>query len=92
MKQYDKALRIRRVICAEFNKLFAEYDGVLMPAVSKMEYSADENKHFVFEENFYTAPASITGLPAVTVGNAQFIGKAFSEKSLLDLARLVEVK
>lgn len=87
MKQYDKALRIRRVICAEFNKLFAEYDGVLMPAVSKMEYNADENKHFVFEENFYTAPASITGLPVVVAGGVQMVGSAYSENKLFKIAK-----
>lgn len=91
MKVYDKALRCRRVIAEAFAKLFENYDALLIPAVSTLDYSG-KNEEFVFEENFYTAPASITGLPAVTVGNAQFIGKAFSEKSLLDLARLVEVK
>jgi Asp-tRNA(Asn)/Glu-tRNA(Gln) amidotransferase A subunit family amidase len=43
-----------------------------------------------FTENFYTAPASITGLPAVVVDGVQFVGKSFSENSLLSLAKVIE--
>ena len=41
-----------------------------------------------FTENLYTAPASITGLPAVVFGGVQQVGKAFSERALLSLASL----
>lgn len=93
MKVYDKALRTRRVIVEKFAELFENYDAVLMPACSKMEYSADvvvNNKHIAFEENFYTAPASVTGLPAVVSGGVQLVGKAFSENMLLELAKILE--
>ena len=43
-----------------------------------------------YEENFYTAPASISGLPAVVVGGVQLVGKAFSECTLLKAAELYE--
>ena len=93
MKVYDKALRTRRVIAEEFAKLFEEYDAVLMPACSVMEYTekwVQANKYISYEENFYTAPASITGLPAVCVGGVQLVGKAFSENALLDIAEKCE--
>lgn len=93
MKVYDKALRTRRVISEEFAKLFEEYDAVLMPACSAMEYTeaqVKENKYISYEENFYTAPASITGLPAVCVMGVQLVGKAFSENALLNLAEICE--
>ncbi len=93
MKVYDKALRTRRVIAEEFAKLFEEYDAVLMPACSAMEYTeaqVKENKYISYEENFYTAPASITGLPAVCVMGVQLVGKAFSESALLNLAEICE--
>ena len=90
MKVYDKALRTRRVIVEEFAKIFAEYDAVILPATSKKAYSEDiSDEYFAFKENVYTAPASITGLPAVVAGGVQIIGKAFSESALLDLAKLV---
>lgn len=93
MKVYDKALRTRRVVVEKFAELFESFDAVLMPACSKMEYKADEiseNKHIAYEENFYTAPASVTGLPAVVSGGVQLVGKAFSENMLLDLAKTFE--
>lgn len=92
MKVYDKCLRTRRVIVEEFAKLFSEFDAVLTPACSALSYGEAilANKQIAFEENFYTAPASITGLPAVVVGGAQLIGKAFSDMALLDLAKKIE--
>ncbi len=91
MKVYDKALRTRRVIVEKFNEIFKTVDAVIMPACSKMSYTLkdiEENKHFVFEENKFTAPASITGLPCVVTGGVQIVGKAFSEYNLLALSEL----
>lgn len=93
MKVYDKALRIRRVIVEEFKKLFQEFDAVLMPACSSLEYTVDavaNDKYMAFSENFYTAPASISGLPAVVAGGVQLVGKAFSEDKLFTLAEKLE--
>ena len=93
MKVYDKSLRTRRVIVEAFSKIFESFDAVLMPACSKLAYTEADvkaNKYLVFEENFYTAPASITGLPAVVVGGVQIVGRAFSEMALLDLAKTCE--
>ena len=72
-----------------FDKLFGEYDAVIMPACSKNEYK-DEDKYMAFEENLYTAPASITGLPAVVCGGVQIVGKAFSDSLILDIAEIAE--
>jgi aspartyl-tRNA(Asn)/glutamyl-tRNA(Gln) amidotransferase subunit A len=93
MKIYDKCLRVRRVISEAFGKLFEEYDAVLMPAASSMGYAEEKvkaNKFIAFEENYYTAPASITGLPAVVAGGVQLVGKAFSEKALLEAVKCYE--
>ena len=93
MKQYDKSLRIRRVISEKFTELFAQYDAVLLPAVSKIAYSTDEvkaNPALCYEENIFTAPASITGLPALVAGGVQFIANAFDEGKLLAIAEMIE--
>lgn len=86
-KKYQKALRVRRVIADAFRTLFADCDAVLLPASSKLSY--DETDH-PFAENLYTAPASLTGLPAVVVGGVQLIGPACSEERLLEAAILLE--
>ncbi len=86
MAKYDKALRMRRVMVEAFEKLFAEFDAVLLPACSKMAYTESDS---AFEENLYTAPASITGLPAVVTDGVQLIGPAFSDAALLSLAKIL---
>ena len=92
MKVYDKCLRTRRVIVEEFAKIFGEFDAVIMPACSTLEYTEKtlENKFASFEENFYTAPASITGLPAVVVGGVQLLGKVLTENTLFKAAEIIE--
>lgn len=92
-KVYDKALRTRRVIVEEFKKIFKDFDAVIMPACSKSEYTEEfvkGDEYACYKENFYTAPASITGLPAVVCAGVQFVGDAFSEYSLLKLCKAVE--
>ena len=90
MKMYDKALRVRRVIVEALNGIFAQYDALLLPACSAKCYALEavqQNKYLAFQENVFTAPASISGMPAVVVGGVQLMGPAFSENSLLDLAQ-----
>lgn len=92
MKVYDKALRTRRVIVEELARLFGEYDAVIMPAASSMSYTEEQvkaDKYICYKENFYTAPASVTGLPCVVAGGVQLVGKAFSENVLFTLAKLI---
>ena len=93
MKVYDKCLRTRRVIVEEFAKLFTEVDAILMPTCSALEYSEADvkaDKYAAFVENFYTAPASVTGLPAVVAGGVQLVGRAFSDMALLNVAKVLE--
>ena len=93
MKMYDKGLRIRRVIVEKFNEIFNAFDAVLMPACGKASYTkadTDANKYISYDENLYTAPATITGLPAVVSGGVQLIGRAFGENTLFDLAKTLE--
>ncbi len=90
-KVYDKSLRMRRVIKEEFDKLFANFDAVIMPACSTYAYGEDfiKDEYVCYKENFYTAPASITGLPAVVCAGVQFVGKPYYENALLNLAKVI---
>ena len=95
---YDKGLRIRRLVAEAFAKEFASADAagdsagqtaVLIPACAKRAYGladVEANPYLVLEENRFTAPAAITGLPAVVAGGVQLVGQAFSDVALLRLA------
>ena len=88
-KVYDKAQRIRRVICEALAKVFGEFDAILAPVSSKLSYTAEEamaNPYMAYEESLYIAPAMISGVPAVVTDGVQLVGPAFSESSLLALA------
>lgn len=91
-KVYEKALRARRIIAEEFAKLFEDFDAVLLPTCSQMFYTQEQisaDKYIAFEENRYTAPATLAGLPAVVVGGVQIIGRANAEHALLDIAKIL---
>ncbi len=90
-KVYDKALRVRRVISEKMKSLLCDCDALIMPATSALEYKkadVENDKYLSYKENFYTAPASITGLPAVVAEGVQLVGNAFCEDLLLDFANL----
>ena len=92
MEIYVKALRVRRVIVDEFAKLFENFDAVLLPACSQMFYTEEQismDKYIAFEENRYTAPATLAGLPAIVAGGVQLIGKPNAEEALLDVAKMM---
>ncbi len=91
-KIYNKALRARRVIADEFAQLFERFDAILLPTCSQMAYPEEQvkkEKHVAFEENRFTASASLTGLPAVVAGHVQMIGRANAEHALLDIAKIL---
>ena len=89
---YLKALCVRRVIAEEFAKVFEAFDAILLPACSQMFYTEEQvskEKYIAFEENRYTAPATLAGLPAVVAGGVQLIGRANAEHALLDVANIL---
>lgn len=90
---YDKTLRIRRVISEKFASLMESYDAVLAPVCSKAEYMAyDIGEAFekVYEEGVFTSLANFIGIPALTAGGVQLMGKHFNENLLLSMAAAVE--
>ncbi len=89
---YDKALRVRRVITEALARLHREYDVLIIPACSKSAYTLDNvaaSKQLPFDEALYTAPASISGVPAAVAGGIQLIGAPFSENTLFEAAKII---
>ena len=90
---YGKALKVRRVVADRFAELMSKYDAALMPATSKMTYSAyDISEAFetVFKESVFTSIANLIGIPALVSGGVQLMGKQFDENVLLSIAGCVE--
>lgn len=90
---YDKALKIRRKAVEALTELFKTYDALVMPAYSKADfegYPIEEAFTKVYEESLFTAPASITGLPAVVSAGVQLVGDYFADGKLLGLAKVLE--
>lgn len=90
---YDKSLKIRRVLSEKFTELMKSYDAILTPVTSTGSYEKYDIKDAfvkVFEESVFTSLANLIGVPALVSSSVQFIGKAFSESTLLSLADLVE--
>ena len=92
---YQKSLKVRRIIAEQFEALTKEYDAVLTPAISTLSvapYDISEAFTKVFNEGEFVSLANLIGVPALVSGGAQLIGKAFSESTLLSLAKVTERK
>ena len=90
---FGKSLKVRRVISDKFASLMEKYDAVLTPVCSKKSYATyeiDEAFKKVFDESVFTAVPNLIGVPALVSGGAQLMGKAFSESTLLSLAKSIE--
>lgn len=93
-KCYDKSLRIRRIVCDKTRELLSKYDAILAPACSQTSYRPyDISEAFekVFEESFFTAIPSITGMPAMVTKGVQLISDSYKESVLLSIAKSAEV-
>lgn len=93
-KCYDKSLRIRRIVCDKTRELLSKYDAILAPACSQTNYKPyDISEAFekVFEESFFTAISSITGMPAMVTKGVQLISDSYKESVLLSIAKSAEV-
>ena len=102
---YTKALKIRKSISLEFEKIFKEYDLVLGPTTTCLPYEIgdtldDPNKSFT--DDILTIPANMAGLPAMSMPigfsknnlpiGMQIIAKRFDEKTIYKLASFIENK
>ncbi len=90
---YGKSLKVRRVVADKFAQLMDKYDAVLTPVCSQKSYAAYEIEEAfkkVFDESVFTAVANLIGVPALVSGGVQLMGKAFSESTLLSLAKSIE--
>lgn len=101
---FQKAQKIRRLIVKDFDEAFEKVDFFLTPTAPSTAVSADEMKRqdpvTVFLNDALVAPASMAGLPAVSVPvklssdglplGLQIIGNRFEEMTILKVAKIIE--
>ncbi len=100
---YLQAQKARTLLINEFNKLFETYDVLVGPVAPTPAFKIGENSEDpikMYLADVMTVPASLAGLPAISVPagktaaglpvGAQLIGQRRSDAVLLALAKLVE--
>ena len=100
---YTKALKIRKSIALEFEKVFDKYDLVIGPTTTCLPYEIgdlldDPNKSFV--DDILSIPVNMAGLPGLSMPigfskdhlpiGMQIIGNKWDEKTIYKLASFIE--
>lgn len=100
---YTKALKIRKSISLEFDKVFKNYDLIIGPTTTCLPYKIgnffdDPNKSFV--DDILTIPVNMAGLPGLSLPigfskdklpiGMQIIANKFDEANIYRLASFVE--
>jgi aspartyl-tRNA(Asn)/glutamyl-tRNA(Gln) amidotransferase subunit A len=95
---YKKALQVKAVIKREFDRIFKEYDGILLPAAPTTAPKLDvslEDPLKMYLSDIFTVSANIAGLPALSLPSGrdgkgmpigtQIIGPALADRQVLNL-------
>ncbi|MBE5876341.1 MAG: Asp-tRNA(Asn)/Glu-tRNA(Gln) amidotransferase subunit GatA [Lachnospiraceae bacterium] len=101
---YLKALKVKALIQAEFEKIFEEYDCILAPVTPTVAPMVGESLVHpikMYQSDAYTVAVNLTGLPAISVPcglsgsglpiGMQLIANRFEEEKLFALAGKYEV-
>ena len=100
---YLKAQKVRTKIVQDFNIAFEKCDAILTPTTPAGAFEIGEKSHNPVEmylNDIFTVPASLAGLPAISLPSGldnnkrplglQLIGRPFDEESILSFASVLE--
>ncbi|WP_233704093.1 Asp-tRNA(Asn)/Glu-tRNA(Gln) amidotransferase subunit GatA [Helicobacter mesocricetorum] len=98
---YLKAQKARTLITREYQAILQDCDAILSPVSPSVAFGFDDCKTplQMYLEDIYTIGVNLAGLPAISLPvskdeglpiGMQFIGSAFTEQELLDLALNLE--
>ena len=101
---YNKARRVRSVIARDFDEAYQSVDVILTPTAPSAAFAQGEKMDdpiAMYLNDVFTVPASLAGLPAISVPagldgeglplGLHLIGRAFDEETVLRVAGLLEV-
>lgn len=98
---YKKAKELQQLLKKEFSKAFEECDVIITPTTPDVAFKIGEKSKdpiSMYLEDLFTVPASISGIPAISVPYAekqglplgmQIMGKEKSESVLYDIAKCI---
>ena len=99
---YIKAQKVRRIMANEFNTSFEKVDTILLPSAPTPAFGFNEkheNPVTMYLNDIFTIPASLAGLPAMSVPvdmqnglplGMQVVGKALDEYTMIKVAAALE--
>ena len=100
---YLKAQRVRARIAEDFSKAYEKVDVILTPTAPSAAFAAGEKMDdpiAMYLNDVFTVPASLAGLPAISVPaglddgglplGLQLIGKPFDEETVLRAGGFME--
>lgn len=99
---YLKALKVRRLIWEDFQKVFGDYDLIVSPTTPTTAFKLGEKLGDPLTEymtDILTVPVNMAGLPGISIPcgfagglpvGMQIIGKAFAEGTILQAAHAFE--
>jgi aspartyl-tRNA(Asn)/glutamyl-tRNA(Gln) amidotransferase subunit A len=99
---YLKAQKVRRLMANDFNNSFAKVDAILLPSAPTPAFGMNEKQEdpvTMYLNDIFTIPASLAGLPAMSVPagmenglplGMQIVGKALDEFTMLKVAAALE--
>lgn len=98
---YLKALKLRRLIKSDFDKVLADFDVIATPTAPGIAFKLGAHKDplTLYRHNILTAPVNMAGLPAISIPcgfvdnmpvGMQLIGKPFDEAVIIKAAYAFE--
>jgi len=100
---YDKALRVKRRIKEDYERVFKTVDALLCPTTTDKAFKLGERRHDplqMYAADVFTIPANLAGLPALQIPlgfgydrlpvGGQLIADAFKEETILRLGHYIE--
>tara|TARA_Y100001949_G_scaffold68364_1_gene57941 strand:- start:1165 stop:1665 length:501 start_codon:yes stop_codon:yes gene_type:complete len=100
---YSKALKVRRLIKEEYNKLFSKLDCIFIPTTSSPSFRLKANLDDpmkMYLSDMFTVPFNLIGSPALNIPGGktkknlpigfQIVGDSFKEETLFRFAHSLE--